>query len=220
MNKIKRNTSLTLIALFSMVLIAGFDNLTSSGYEGQVFASESTASETAEMKQYSTESFNLTNTDADLNSLARKYIPAGAKIVHTVVSGKFAQSASENKSGNVVVNYKGKSDYNAYSTMVLVPQRGNSWNSYQLPLPDVTWAFMEPQAVFFYNVDKDSDLELLILEQAESGAGPTGAVPFYRTRIYDWQRGGFKHLDKLSDKIDADANTVAKVRKELRKIIK
>ncbi len=198
--------------LFGLMIIVTPETSASQGF---VIAIESKA--TAE---YLTESFGLTNKSKDLNSLARKYIPNGTKIIHKVVQGKFAQSATGN-SGNVVVMYRDKSgsEFGEYNTMVLVP-KGASWEKYFLPQPDVTWSFMKPLAVFFENVDKDRDMELLILEEAETGAGPDGAKPFYRTRVYDWTGSGFKHLDDISEKISADADSVAKVRKELRRIVR
>lgn len=170
--------------------------------------------------EYLTGNFCLMDTDTDLNSLAKEYIPNGSEIVHKVVQGKFAQAATGN-SGNVVVMYRDKSGskFGEYNTMVLVP-KGTSWEKYDLPQPDTTWSFMKPLAVFFANVDKDRDMELLILEEAESGAGPGGAKPFYRTRIYDWSGSRFVHRENISDKISADADTVAKVRKELKKIVR
>ena len=198
--------------LFGLMIIVTLETSASQGF--------ATAIESKVTTEYLTGSFGLTNTNTDLNTLARKYIPNGAEIIHKVVQGKFAQSATGN-SGNVVVIYRGKSGskVGAYDIMVLVPKVA-SWEKYILPQPDATWSSMKPLAVFFENVDKDRDMELLILEEAESGAGPDGAKPFYRTRIYDWSGSGFVHLEDISDKISVDADTVAKVRKELKKIVK
>ena len=201
-----------LTILFGLMIIVTPDTSASQGFI--------TAIESKATTEYLTGSFGLMDTVTDLNSLARKYIPNGSEIVHKVVQGKFAQSATGN-SGNVVVMYRDKSGskFGKYNTMVLVP-KGASWEKYVLPQPDATWSFMKPLAVFFENVDKDSDMELLILEEAESGAGPDGAKPFYRTRIYDWSGSGFVHLEDISDKISADADTVAKVRKQLKRIVR
>jgi len=201
-----------LTMMFGLSVIASRDASASQGFV--------TAIESKATTEYLTGSFGLTNTYKDLNSLARKYIPNGTKIIHKVVQGKFAQSATGN-SGNVVVMYRDKSGskFGEYNTMVLVP-KGASWERYFLPQPDATWSFMKPLAVFFENVDKDRDMELLVLEETESGAGPDGAKPFYRTRIYDWSGSGFVHLEDISDKISTNADTVAKVRRELKRIIR
>ena len=114
---------------------------------------------------------------------------------------------------------KDSSPTDPYEIVVLNPSE-NMWDDYTLPQPDTTWSVMKPVSVFFENVDRDSEKELLILEEAESGAGPTGAVPFYRTRVYDWTRNEFKHLEDISDKISADADTADKVRKELKRIVR
>jgi len=114
---------------------------------------------------------------------------------------------------------KGSSPTDPYEIVVLRPSE-NTWDNYTLPQPDTIWSIMKPLAVFFENADKDTEKELFILEEAESGAGPTGAVPFYRTRVYDWTGSEFKHLEDISDKISADADTADKVRKELKRIVR
>ncbi len=201
-----------LMMLFGLMIIVTLETSASQGFV--------TAIETKVATEYLTGSFGLMDTNTDLNSLARKYIPNGSEIIHKVVKGKFAQSATGN-SENVVVMYRDKSGskFGEYNTMVLVP-KGASWEKYVLPQPDVTWSFMKPIAVFFENVDKDRDMELLILEEAESGAGADGAKPFYRTRVYDWSGSGLVHREDISDKISADADTVAKVRRELKRIVR
>lgn len=237
MNKIKKSIDLLIITVFSIVLIGCADSQTSSVEENQHSVSKtpvstgkelkqdsggkSTESETVEEKQTSMGNSDTTTAKTDLNDIAKKYIPAGAKIIHTVVEGEFAQTA-KSKSEKLVVLYREKFDLETdpYKTLVLMSKGSDAWDKYELPQPEYTWSIMEPMAVFFENVDKDSDNELLILEEAMTGAGPTGAQPFYRTRVYDWQQGDFKHLENISEKIDADANTAAKVRKQLKKITK
>ena len=193
--------------------------------EKKVTATETDAkaitAETKTEKESSKESSDSTNTKTDLKALTKKYIPKGAEIIHKIVQGKFAPAGVKSNADNVIVMYRAKdsSPTDPYEIVVLRPSE-NTWDNYTLPQPDTIWSIMKPLAVFFENADKDTEKELFILEEAESGAGPTGAVPFYRTRVYDWTGSEFKHLEDISDKISADADTADKVRKELKRIVR
>ncbi|MEZ5343939.1 MAG: hypothetical protein R2681_00145 [Pyrinomonadaceae bacterium] len=159
--------------------------------------------------------------ESDIEKLAKEIIPVGAEIIHKTVEGKFAESATKDTSNNVVVLYNLTPDAptTRYEISVLVPQGFEAWDKYQLPEPEYTWSIMEPVSVFFANADRDPENELFVLEKCMTGIGPTGAQYFYRTRVYDWSNGNFRHMETVSEKIE-QANTAAKVKKALPQIIK
>ena len=102
---------------------------------------------------------------------------------------------------------------NGYDGLVLVPNGSSDYTPYKLPEPGSVWSMMEPKAVFFANADGDAENELFILDECYTGIGPTGAQPFYWTRVYDWNGMGFVPMDALSEKI-GNLNTAAKVREQ------
>ena len=155
--------------------------------------------------------------EAEQERVARETMPEGAVEATKPVWGKFAESASPDKSGSGVILYKSPADSNTYDGAVLVPEGFEIWNRYELPKPQNVWSMMSPIAIFFANVDGDSDTELLIIDECYTGIGPTGARPFYRTRVYDFNGISFEHRDELSEKI-GNLNTVAKVRAKLRQM--
>jgi len=155
--------------------------------------------------------------NSDLQKIANKFIPEGMEPAHKVVQGKFAESASKVTSGNIVALYKNSSDTDKYEGLILIPQGAEAYDQHRLPDPRSTWSMMDPKAVFFANADGDAENELFIIEECYTGIGPTGAQPFYRTRVYDWNGGSFVHLETLSEKI-GNLNTAVKVRNKLRQI--
>ncbi|MCB1025616.1 MAG: hypothetical protein KDB79_14560 [Acidobacteria bacterium] len=173
------------------------------------------------MAGFAASAFGQTLSGTELTELANESIPKGSKIIHQTVQGKFAETASVDKSNRVVMVYTThpESSIDIYEVTVLVPEGFEAWDNYQLPEPEFTWSIMEPEAVFFANADTDPDNELFILERCMTGIGPTGAQYFYRTRVYDWTNGNFRHLEALSDKI-GNANTAAKVKAKLPALIK
>ncbi|HJZ10663.1 MAG TPA: hypothetical protein VJ521_00840, partial [Acidobacteriota bacterium] len=155
--------------------------------------------------------------ESDLQKIANKFIPEGMVSAHQAVQGRFAESASKDASGNIAVLYKKGSYGNTYDGLVLLPQGSDAYDQLKLPEPVGVWSMMDPIAVFFDNVDGDAEKELLIIDKCYTGIGPTGARPFYRTRIYDWNGSGFTHMESLSEKI-GNLNTVVKVKNKLRQI--
>ena len=149
---------------------------------------------------------------SDLEKTASKFIPEGMISAHQAVKGRFADSAD-----TIVVLYKKGNGPVPYETTVLTPKGAEAYDQHKLPEPQSTWSMMEPIAVFFENADGDSENELLIIEECYTGIGPTGAKPFYRTRVYDWNGNSFVHLEALSEKI-GNLNTGTKVRNKLRQI--
>lgn len=156
--------------------------------------------------------------EAEQERVARETMPEGAVEATKPIWGKFAESASPDKSGSGVVLYKSTADSNSYEGKVLVPEGFEIWNRYELPKPQNVWSMMSPIAIFFANADGDSDTELLVIDECYTGIGPTGARPFYRTRVYDFNGISFEHRDELSEKI-GNLNTAAKVRAKLRQIV-
>ena len=148
-------------------------------------------------------------------------LPEGFRTIHKVVSGDFGDwnSGGQNKPEfdsrkKFVLLYANETPANTYKIKVVIPAGFEAFDTHDLPSPEYTCSIMEPLAGFFENVDKDSEKELLILEQCMTGVGPTGAKYFYRTRVYDWNGKDFVHLDKISEKI-GNLDTAAKVRKRL-----
>ena len=154
--------------------------------------------------------------DAEREQVIKESMPEGAVVATKPVWGRFAESASKDTSGSGVVLYK-PAGRNSYEGKVLVPEGFEAWNRYDLPRPENVWSMMSPIAVFFANADGDADNELLIIDECYTGIGPTGARPFYRTRVYDFNGIGFAHRDDLSEKI-GNLNTAAKVRTKLRQM--
>jgi hypothetical protein len=133
--------------------------------------------------------------------------------------GKFAESASKyHKKHRVVLSTQGHS-INKYKGSVYIRHtfRGK-FRKYSLPQPKNTWSVMEPMTIFFANADSDADNELLIIERNMTGIGPMGSRYFYRTRVYDWNGRGFRHLEKISEKIGA-ARTPARVKVILKRLL-
>ncbi len=155
--------------------------------------------------------------EAEQERVAKETMPEGAVEATKPVWGKFAESASPDKSGSGVVLYKNPADSNSYEGKVLVPEGFEIWNRYALPKPQNVWSMMSPIAIFFANADGDSDTEMLIIDECYTGIGPTGAQPFYRTRVYDFNGISFEHRDELSEMI-GNLNTAAKVRAKLRQM--
>jgi hypothetical protein len=148
------------------------------------------------------------NKDKSLQSLAESFIPQGMKLAHKAVEGAFGPSSK-----NVVVLYGEEKPAMSYKGLVLVPDK-DGYKKFALPESEFTWSVEEPKAVFFANADKDSEQELFIIGECYTGIGPTGAQPFYRTRVYDWNGNGFIHLESISKKIGMAA-TAAEARKKL-----
>jgi len=155
--------------------------------------------------------------ESDLQKIANKFIPEGMVSAHQAVQGKFAESASKDASGNIVVLYKKGSYGSRYEGLILFPKGSDDYDRHKLPEPEAVWSMMDPIAVLFDNADGDAEKELLIIDKCYTGIGPTGARPFYRTRVYDWNGSGFTHIESLSEKIGS-LNTVVKVKNKLRQI--
>ncbi len=155
---------------------------------------------------------------SDLQNVADKYIPNGMTAAHPAVAGKFGP-ASSNSAGNIVVLYKEANDGIRYKGLVLVPDANSGYKSFELPEPGSVWSMMEPKAIFFANADGDAEDELFIIDECYTGIGPTGAVPFYWTRVYDWNGMGFVPMDALSEKIGT-LNAAAKVPNRVRQLLR
>ena len=143
-----------------------------------------------------------------IDDTASKFIPEGSKLMHKVVEGTFGASAK-----SIVVLYGEEGAMKSYEGFVLVP-KGAEYVKVMLPKPEFTWSVEEPRAVFFANADRDKALELFIIGECYTGIGPTGAQPFHRTRVYDWNGSGFVHLETVSEKIGG-ASKAAAARKKL-----
>jgi hypothetical protein len=163
--------------------------------------------------------FGQVSAEADLQKIADKFIPDGMVSAHQAVQGKFAESASKDSSGNIVVLYKKDAGGSKYEGLILTSQGSAAYDRHELSDPVSTWSMMEPTAIFFANADGDPENELFIIEECFTGIGPEGAKPFYRTRVYDWNGSDFIHLESLSEKI-GNGNTATKVRNKLRQIAK
>jgi len=124
--------------------------------------------------------------ESDLQKIANKFIPEGMVSAHEAVQGRFAESASKDASGNIVVLYEKGSYGVRYEGLVLLPQGSDAYDQHKLPEPEAVWSMMDPIAVFSANADGDTENELFIIDKCYTGIGPTGARPFYRTRVYDW----------------------------------
>ena len=157
--------------------------------------------------------------DSDLQKIANKFIPEGMVSAHQPIQGRFAESASKDKSGNIVVLYKKGSYGDRYEGLILAPQGNGAYDRHNLPEPESTWSMMDPIAVFFANADGDTENELFIIDKCYTGIGPTGARPFYRTRVYDWNGIAFSHVDSVSEKL-GNARTVATAKAKLRQLSK
>ncbi len=140
------------------------------------------------------------------------------KRVYKFAKGKFAESASKYNSINYVRLYKRGNSVGEYKGTVIIRHSPRKLKRYTLPQPKYTWSIMEPQEIFFANADKDSDNELLIIERNMTGIGHSGSRPFYRTRVYDWNGRGFRHLEKVSNKIGR-ARTKARVKLILKRML-
>jgi len=157
--------------------------------------------------------------ESDLQKIANKFIPEGMVSAHQAVQGRFAESASKDASGNIAVLYKKGSGVGRYEGLVVVPQGSEAYGRYKLPEPESIWSMMDPIAVFFANADGDTENELFIIDKCYTGIGPTGARPFYRTRVYDWNGIAFSHVDSVSEKL-GNAKTVATAKAKLRQLSK
>ena len=157
--------------------------------------------------------------ESDLQKIGNKFIPEGMVSAHQAVQGRFAESASKDKSGNIVVLYRKGSYGVRYEGLILAPQGSGAYGRHNLPEPESTWSMMDPIAVFFANADGDTENELFIIDKCYTGIGPTGARPFYRTRVYDWNGIAFSHVDSVSEKL-GNAKTVATAKAKLRQLSK
>lgn len=157
------------------------------------------------------------NVDAEKEEVVKEAIPDGMVEAAKPVWGRFAESATEDPTGNAVVLYKEDRSIKPYGGKVLVPMGFEAFDNYPIPTPQNIWSMMDPIAIFFANTDGDADNELLIIDECYTGVGPTGARPFYRTRVYDFNGMGFVHRDDLSEKI-GNLKTAAQVRTKLRQM--
>lgn len=157
--------------------------------------------------------------ESDLQKIANRFIPEGMVSAHQAERGKFAESASKDALGNIVVLYKKGSYGGRYEGLVLLPKGSDAYDQRKLPEPEAVWSMMDPIVVFFDNADGDAEKELLIIDKCYTGIGPTGARPFYRTRVYDWNGIAFSHVDSVSEKI-GNANNAVAARARLRQFSK
>lgn len=148
-----------------------------------------------------------------LEAIAASFLPQDAKPLHEILKGDFGGST-----GNIVVLHGNEGTAVSYDGFVLTP-KGSRFKKFDLPQPEFTWSIEEPKAVFFANADADRELELFIIGECYTGIGPTGARPFYRTRVYNRQGDGFVHLEKVSAKIGS-LRTASAIRKLLPTIVK
>lgn len=146
--------------------------------------------------------------DKSLEMLAKNFMPKDTNLAHKVIEGEFGSSKK-----NVAVLYYEDKPAKSYKGLALVPD-GDDYKKFVLPEPEFTWSMEEPKAVFFANADLDAEKELFIIGECYTGIGPTGAQPFNRTRVYDWNGNGFIHLESISEKIGTAA-TAVEVRKKL-----
>lgn len=146
--------------------------------------------------------------DKSLEMLAKNFMPKDTKLAHKVIEGEFGSSKK-----NVAVLYYEEKPTMSYKGLVLIPD-GDDYKKFVLPEPEFTWSMEEPKAVFFANADLDAEKELFIIGECYTGIGPTGAQPFNRTRIYDWNGKDFIHLESVSEKI-GDAANATEVKKKL-----
>src|SRR5262245_10288305 len=167
---------------------------------------------------YAQESEFVLRESEALNDFGTRVIPKGMKLAHNVVKGDFGQST-----GNIVVLFHDQ-DGSGYSGWVFIPQ-DISYKKYVLPKASFAM-YSEVEAVFFANVDSDSDRELLILCKGVSGAGrsPGNVAPFWSVYFYDWNGTKFKKLDDdLPEKLDEftvqrEFRTVQAIRKRLKEL--
>ena len=148
-----------------------------------------------------------------LEAIAAPFLPTGAKPLHDILKGNFGGST-----GNIVVLHGKEAPAVTYDGFVLVP-KGSQFEKFDLPRPEYTWSIEEPMGVFFANADSDRELELFIIGECYTGIGPTGARPFYRTRVYDRQGGRFVHLENVSSEVGT-LRTAAVIRRQLPAIVR
>lgn len=85
----------------------------------------------------------------------------------------------------------------------------------RLPLPDLPWAMSEVHEILFEDADGDGRDDAIILVNAMTGVGPTGAEEFFGAHVLGWNGSEFVHLTEVERKLDR-AKSVAAVRKLLR----
>ncbi|MCM3903246.1 MAG: hypothetical protein ND866_16180 [Pyrinomonadaceae bacterium] len=146
-----------------------------------------------------------------LEDFARRIIPQGMQLAHSPLEDNFGPS----RKSMVILFEADKAAAKSYEGWVLVPGL-TGYVKYDLPKPEVTWSIEEPKAVLFANADKDPAQELFIIAECYTGIGPTGAQPFNRTRVYDWNGSGFTHLETVSTTIGTAA-TARAVQKKLKR---
>jgi hypothetical protein len=155
----------------------------------------------------------LPGKEQSLGEIAAPFLPNGAKPIHEILKGDFGGSK-----GNIVALYGKDAPAVSYDGLVLIP-KGPQFEKFDLPRPEFTWSIEEPKAVFYADADSDRDLELFIIGECYTGIGPTGAQPFYRTRVYDWNGSRFDHMESLSDEIGR-LGTAPSIKGQLTSIIK
>ena len=73
------------------------------------------------------------------------------------------------------------------------------------------WAAWDIPAILFEDVDGDGTLEAIILAQYITGAGPTGAVPFFANSVLEWTGAALVTLPDVEERI-LQAETSAQAR--------
>ncbi|MCI0487354.1 MAG: hypothetical protein L0229_12235 [Blastocatellia bacterium] len=146
--------------------------------------------------------------DESLQDFAMRIIPSGKKLVHQALEGNFGPSGA-----NLVILF-GDEEFKPFTGWVLAPVKGR-YEKFVLPEPEYSYSMEEVKAVFYANADRDKERELLILSECYTGVGPTGAQPFYQTRVYDWNGNGFSYRGKVSEKI-GNASNARQVRSKLK----
>lgn len=146
-----------------------------------------------------------------LEDFAKRIIPQGMQLAHQALERKLGPS----QKSLVILFETDKAAAKSYKGWVLVPA-GLGHEKYALPDPEFTWSMEAPKAVFLTNADKDAAQELFIIGKCYTGIGPTGAQPFNRTRVYDWNGSSFTHLETVSTKIGSAATAQA-VQKKLKR---
>jgi len=194
------------------LIVKGLPGFEQVDYEVDATSNSNANAKAREMADsgYSQQTAQLNRGESEtLEDFAKRIIPRGMQLGHHAVEGKLGPS----QKSLVILFEADKAAAKSYKGWVLAPA-GGGYEKYPLPEPEFTWSMEEPKAVFFANADKDPEQELFILGECYTGVGPTGAQPFNRTRVYDWNGNGFTHLEGISRKIGTAA-TVPAVRKKL-----
>lgn len=136
-----------------------------------------------------------TDNNTDIEKAVMAILPKKSKLEHNITEGVFGPSdGSMGANLNIIYSTPGKTP----EIMVLTPVKQGKYNKTKpvaLSFPDAK--SVEVLSVFYNQIDKDAQRELLVLCYV-TGKKESG----YKTAVFDWQKTEFKRIPAIESKLN------------------